>query len=243
MEKREKNNVWLIAYIHRDHIHRVEKELLEYGYKDIEAYIPTVKLLQKKFKGHNVFEFVPLLFNYGFFRIPYQKACDPDFLIKLKTRITCIYGWVKDIAKVQINIKEDELDYIKALPGAAIATDKEILNLQKTSKNLSIFTAEDLKRIKVGDMIVLQGYPFENVPAEIIEIDFKKAKVKVKMDIATMFKEVEVSFENVFYTIYKDYSEEGKEKSTEEIDHRAGYGLTDNLLFTDFNYIEETENE
>lgn len=243
MEKKGKNNyVWLVAYIHRDHIHRAEIELEQYGYEEeVEVYIPTVKMLQKKFKGKNVFEFVPLLFNYGFFKVPYKKACDPDFLIKLRSRITCIYGWVKDTTKLNetANLRRDNSDPVNALPGAAMATDKEISQMMKTSKSLGIFTADDLKRIKIGDSIILQGYPFDSMHAEVTHIDYKKGEVKVKLDMAELIREVTVSFENVFYTVYKDFNEEGKEKSTDEMDHKAGYGLTDNLLFNDIISMED----
>ena len=40
----EDRTVWAIAYINRDFIDIAQKELERYGYNEIEAYIPTVRL-------------------------------------------------------------------------------------------------------------------------------------------------------------------------------------------------------
>ena len=178
--------IWVLAYINRDFIVRAETELKRYGHDDIEAYIPTVRLLKKKFKGKNVFEFVPLLFNYGFFKIPYHKAINPDFLMELRHHITCIYAWVKDPAKIHnntTNLSKDNSNFIDAIPQVAIATDKELATLLEASESMSIHCAEDLERFKPGDHLILEGYPFEGMPAEIISINPKKKEVKVKLDL------------------------------------------------------------
>lgn len=230
----ENKTVWAIAYINRDFIDIANSELERYGYNEIEAYIPTVRLLKKRFKGKNVFEFVPLLFNYGFFKMPYNKAINPDYLMELRQRITCIYAWVKDPAQLhpnKTNLKKDNSGFSDALPQAAVATDKEVARMIKATQSMSIYCSEDLKRIKPGDHLQLEGYPFEGMPAEVVKINHKRGEVIVKLDMDAIVKEVTVSFENVFYTVYKNFNEKSREESTEEIDSKAGYGLTDNLLF------------
>ena len=68
--KISKDTSWAIAYINRDFIDRVEIDLGKYKkYEAVKAYIPTVRILRKKFKGKDIFEHVHLLFNYGFFQI------------------------------------------------------------------------------------------------------------------------------------------------------------------------------
>ena len=79
--------VWVVAYISRDHIHSVESDLLERGFGSIRVYIPTVRILKKQFKNRNIYDYVPLLFNYGFFQIPYDKACNVEFLKRLREEI------------------------------------------------------------------------------------------------------------------------------------------------------------
>lgn len=223
------DKIWAIAYIKRDFIDYVEKELNDYGYDKVEAYIPTVRLLKKKFKGKNQYEFVPMLFNYGFFKIPYKDACNPDFLKELRHRISCIYGWVKDPTKV---ILEDKPIFVDgALPKAAIATDEEIARLIKASDLMSVYNKEDIDKIKPGEYIKLQGYPFDNMPAEVVRINHHKKEVIVKLLMDAIVKEVTVSFENVFYSIYKSFAEDSREISLDEIGERYGNNTVDHLVF------------
>ena len=70
------DHVWVIAYINRDYVERVESDLLKHGFGSIHVYIPTVRILKKQFKNKNIYDYIPLLFNYGFFQLPYDKACD-----------------------------------------------------------------------------------------------------------------------------------------------------------------------
>lgn len=243
--KSKKGNIWVVAYINRDHINVAEKELKRYGHDDIEAYIPTVSVLKKRFKGKNVFEFVPLLFNYGFFSIPLEKARNPDYLMTLRHHITCIYAWVKDPAKLNYDrtgLKTNNSTADDALPLCAIATDQELARLIKATDSMSIYNQDDLARLKVGDYIKLHGYPFDNMPAEILNINKSKGTVKVKLEIDGLTREVTVSFENVFYTIYKDFAEEGKEKSTDEINDRYGPNTVDYLSIRNTHYEDEEVN-
>ena len=228
------DDIWVIAYINRDYIAIANEELEQYEYNDVTAYIPTVRVLKKKFKGQNLFEFVPLLFNYGFFKLPYYKACDPDFLMELRNRITCIYAWVKDPCKTvkrDFSLKFGNEGFIDAMPKAAVATDEEVAKMVKASKSMSIYTKSDLERFKPGDFIKLEGYPFEGMPAEIVRINHRKGEVHVKLMMDEIIKEVTVSFENVFYTIYKNFNEQSKESSTDEMKERYGENSIDHISF------------
>lgn len=230
----ESKKIWVLAYINRDFINRAEIELERYGHNDIEAYIPTVRLLKKKFKGKNVFEFVPLLFNYGFFKIPYHKAINPDFLMELRHHITCIYAWVKDPAKIHLqstNLKSDNSNFTDAIPHIATATDKEVTRMIKASESMSIYNADDLKRFQPGDHLQLEGYPFDGMPAEIIKINHKKKEVVVKLNIEAIVREVTVSFENVFYTVYKNFNEQLREDSSDEMIEKYGQNAIDHITF------------
>lgn len=228
------NHVWVIAYINRTHMSIVEQELTQWEYKDVEAYIPTVKVLKKQFKGKQLFEMVPLLFNYGFFKIPYNDACNPEFLMTLRHRISCIYAWVKDpitTLSESPRLRTDNGNFTNSIPKAATATDKEITHLVKASATNGIYTQDDLKQFKTGDYIKLEGYPFEGMPAEILKINHKRGEVKVKLMMDEIVKEVTVSFENVFYTIYKDYSEKGRETSTDELKEKYGENSIDHITW------------
>src|SRR5688572_29236437 len=92
---------WLVAYIEAEYIPKVQEDLKKKkDFDEIEVYIPTVKILKKKFKGKEQFEEVPLLFNYGFFKVPRHLAVSRKFLDKMKESISCIFAWVRDPLKV-----------------------------------------------------------------------------------------------------------------------------------------------
>jgi len=245
--------VWAIAYIDRDLLKKVESDLANYDYDEVECYIPTVKLLKKKFKGKSQFEFQPLLFNYGFFKIPYELACIPDYLMTLRYRIGCIYGWVKDPSMALTTmpqLREDNttshealseaefLDDIelskmyKNLPQCALARESEINSLKRSESNLSIFCKEDIDRIKKGDYIILQVYPWEGIRAKILSISHKKKEVRVELDMDTTMRNVAVSFDNVFYTIYKNHNadKDPRESYIEDIKNRSKSGSIDRII-------------
>ena len=234
------NTVWCIAYINRDHIKIVNHELEKYNY-NVEAYIPTVKILKKRFKGKNIFEEVPLLFNYGFFKIRYDDATNPEFLLILRNRITAIYGWVKDPTKVvgaSPRLSASNSDTFTGIQVTALATDSEVAQLTNKAKNMSVFSADDISQLSVGDYIKLKGYPFENMPAEIISINTKKRQVKVSLLIESITKDVTVSFENVFYTVYQGLNENSREKSYDEANDKYGQNSIDKMLFQNIDFYE-----
>ena len=199
---------WLVAYIDASQIDRVEQDLKRYpDYKDIKAYIPTIKLLRKSFKGKNEFEDVPLLFNYGFFQVPRKFAIYENFLQGMKDNIACIFAWVKDPAKV-INTKpkirpDGKCVYTDQDIPIATATAEEVAFMVKNSGNFSIHNADDIKNLKPGDIIIMHGYPFDGIKAKIIEVDVKKEEMKVEIMIFDQLNPVKlVSFDNIFYTVY-----------------------------------------
>jgi len=231
------NNIWLIAYVNRDFIKIVEEEISRYeNLNDIEVYIPTIKLLKKKAKGKNVFEELPLLFNYGFFKLPKKKAINKDFLIEMRHRISCIYGWVKDPSTamtVKPNLNVDNKSSKYALPGNAIATDDEVVRMVSVCNEMSIYDNTDIARVDIGSYIILEGYPFEGVEAKILEIDNNKKEVKVELQIAPIFREARVSFENVFYTVYKGFENRSRERSLEDM---GDINMIDSLIFKNKGY-------
>lgn len=242
--KRNHGKVWLVAYINRSFIDKVHNELIQYDYDDIEVYIPTVKVLRKTFKGKQLFEFIPLLFNYGFFKVPYQFACSAEALMEMRNRISAIYGWVKDPAitlkDADLNLNLNNDNFPDAKPQAALASDDEVARMVKASEEVGIFSAEDLSRLKPGQYIKLEGYPFDNMPAEIIKINPKKKEVKVKLLLDTLIKEVTVSFDNVFYSIYKNYDEFENNLSSDEMNERFGENTIDNIIL-DKNFMDYGE--
>lgn len=216
---RDPEFIWAVAYINSSFISRVQHDLDKFAeYGNIEAYIPTVKILRKQFKGKNEFEYVPLLFNYGFFKIP-RKLVNAEFLGSMKDNILCIYAWVKDTT--QLIHEKPTLSLNKTQPriSVATATHDEIARLVNTKSQLSVYSQDEISSLQEGMLITLKGYPFDDMPAVVKEINHKSQKVKVDLLLESIMKEVTVAFENVFYTIYHGHYDETtfKEKSLEEI--------------------------
>jgi hypothetical protein len=208
MESNE-NRVWLVAYIVRDYIPNVQKDLTKHGFDFVKVYIPTVKLLKKQFRGKNIYEEVPLLFNYGFFSIPFYKACDQETLLAMRKKIPCIYSWVKDTMSLvarKPTLRVDNTDLFK--PDVAIIDEREIISLLQTSEYCSVFSEDSIDKLKPKDYLILKGYPYEGIPAEIVKIDKVTKQVKVKLLMESMMHEVSVTFDNVYYTVYSDYDAE-----------------------------------
>jgi len=257
MSPQKYDYVWVVAYISRDHIHRVEDDLLDRGFGSIRVYIPTVRILKKQFKNKNIYDYVPLLFNYGFFQIPYDKACNVEFLRKLREEIPAIYSWVTDPARVisrkpklrmdnkDPELEEEEVDEsgLKILkkphriPKVAIAKEEEIVELLKAAENQSVFSDGLVEQLEEGDFLTLQGYPYDGMTAEVIDLNKIKKTVKVRLLLETMITTAVVSFENIFYTVYADFDKSLKEKSLDEI-HEKGKRSLDRI-YAKISYGEE----
>ena len=204
-------NVWVVAYIDSKFLKYVEAELGKYPeYAEVEAYIPTVKILKKTFKKENIFEEVPLLFNYGFFKVPRKFAIYKNWLDNMQKNISCIYGWVRDPANVwegkpKLRIDNKSIYTTEANRiSAATATSEEISYLIKNTINLGAHSSDEINLLNAGDNIVLRGYPFEGVNATVLSINHKKQEVEVNIQIFDQMRKALVSFDNVFFTIYHD---------------------------------------
>lgn len=226
---KQKNYIWVVAYVNADLIHKIPSDLEKSNqYKYIEYVIPTVSVLKKQLKNKDHFKEVPLLFNYGFFKIPILWALNIDLLNKIKNDIGAISNWVKDKAKrpgPKKGSKEDDWRYELGERDIPIATTnfEAISKCCRIAEELSIFSSEDINNLKEGAIVHLIGYPFEGMKAQVQEINLRNKKVKVLLanmlehgendDEETFDLPVEVHFDNIFYSIYQgshheDYNQE-----------------------------------
>lgn len=193
--------VWVVAYINSDFLKICQAQLGKYKeYREVEPFIPTIKVLKKQFKNKEQFEDVPLLYHYGFFKIPRKYAVHYAFLEGLQKNISCIHGWVKDPLRG---------DMYNSVP-VGTATSEEISDLIRASINLGAHSSDDIDLIKPGDYIILKGYPWEGLECEFLGVNEKKRKVKVRMILFMENKEMEVPYDAVFFNLYrnKGYNDE-----------------------------------
>lgn len=200
--------IWLIAHVDSSKVEQLHKDIKKFPeYQlEIEAKVPTVRILKKQFKGKDIFNDVPLLFNYGFFKIPVAWAINKDILELITQRLSCITHWVKDPAKkglTQLPLRTDTHATIKRLIPYATCTDDEVERMVKVAKEESIHSSTDIENLKVGDIINLIGYPFEGMEATVRSIDKKGKQVLVEIASLGFSREVKVSFDNIFYSIYR----------------------------------------
>lgn len=207
-----KKIVWLIAYIDANHLNRVEADLKKLPqFKGVIPYIPTVKVLRKTFKGKQHFEEVPLLFNYGFFGVPRKYAVHKNYLDLLQENVNAIFSWVRDPLK-KINTKVAGLKESKIKDhhiSIATTTSSKIAEFINDSFKFSAHDSTEIDALTPGQIIILHGYPFEGIEAEIVSLNIPKKKAYVKILIFDQKKEIEVSFDNLIYTIYhnKNYDD------------------------------------
>lgn len=211
-------SIWVTAIISPKKITTVERDLLKCRLKGkhrgVKAYIPTVKLLTKQVKGKKFYETMPMLFNYAFFRVPKYYIPNYHFLESLKKDIECIINWVRDPCNIRSELHNPL--------GVALVKDYDIKNLEREENKKTFYTARDLNRIKKGDIIVLHVYPFEGLQAEVIKIVEDQQYVAVRLILGTSIQLTRISFDNVFYSVYKDvYTEDSmQEESIEDFKHR-----------------------
>lgn len=213
--------VYCICRIDRKNWKYINQDLLSRGYNDIKAYIPTVKIL-KKVKGNtNVFEEIPLLFNYGFIKMRTDKAFDRQFLLKLKKEIPGIMNWLKSLETIFPKKKKARIDNYEDFDDFSIVatvSKKEYLYYKKLSKRNTIYSSNDIVNLTVGSYVILRGYPFEGIPAKVLEVNLLLKKVNVALYPDRGSLEIQISFDNILYSIYNDYDEDNLLCSDIEVD-------------------------
>lgn len=221
--------VWAVAYINRNFIPTIDRDLKKFGLINIRAYVPTVRVLRKQFKNKQHFEEVPLLFNYGFFRMPYEDGCNKDFLMRLKAMVGGIYNWL-----YTPDFSEEVDGHILARLMVETVKIKDIARLKRASLLNSIYSSDDLNHINKGDYIVLHGYPFDGIPAEILSVNAKREDVRVRLILgeSNLFQETTVAFSNIFYSIYANFDEPLLTDNTlEGISDRSKTGGVDKIMY------------
>ncbi len=200
----------------------------------MKAIVPTISVLKKSRKGNNEYEDVPLLFNYGFIKMKSEKAFDRYYLNKLKKDIPGIMSFMKSLdyrpkrKRLRVDNAEDFDDYSVV----ATITKEEVKKYRRMSRANKIFSVSDITRVAIGDYVVLRGYPFEGIPAVILESNLTTKMMLVKlypeMDGSL---EIEVPMENVLYSVYHESDEYKMYSADYEVDlSQIPDGSTEEIL-------------
>ena len=200
----------------------------------MKAIVPTISVLKKSRKGKNEYEDVPLLFNYGFIKMKPEKAFDRYYLNKLKKDIPGILSFMKSLdyrpkrKRLRVDNAEDFDDYSVV----ATISKEEVKKYRRMSRANKIFSVSDITRVAIGDYVVLRGYPFEGIPAVILESNLTTKMMLVKlypeMDGSL---EIEVPMENVLYSVYHESDEYKMYSADYEVDlSQIPDGSTEEIL-------------
>ena len=95
--KRRTHYSYCIFYLDNKYYKDINKHLRDYGYHKIRAIVPTVKFIKRiSSRGSDIYQEEPILFNYGFMKLPTSIAFNRVLLNKMRKEIPGIKGWLKD---------------------------------------------------------------------------------------------------------------------------------------------------
>lgn len=214
-------NVYCIFYIERKFYRTINDELKAKGYKGIRAIVPEIKILKKAIKGKTYYEEVPVLFNYGFMRMPVELAYSRTFLRKLRKDITGIRTWLKSTQTMFPKKKRRRIDNAEDWDDfsmVATCPRSEVKRFRKISRANKKYSLEEITKLKEGDYVVLNIYPYEGVDATIKKVNRKEKTVTLNLypNMGTM--EVTIPLDHVLYSIYHNYDPESLFVNPLEVD-------------------------
>lgn len=202
--------VYAICRVDIEYFQNINQDLKKRGYKNMRAIVPTVELLKRVKNGKKVYEYVPLLFNYGFVRMFNHVAFDRIKLDKIRRDIPGIHSWVKTTQtlhpKRQMKRTDNRLDY-DDFSMVATVPKSEIIRLKSITKQK--YTHTNLPDVKIGDIVTLKGYPYDGMDATILNINLRSNTARVELfpgNVSLMI--IDVPLDTVLYSIYQNYNED-----------------------------------
>lgn len=208
MKLKRKKYTYCIFYLEKKKWRNISEQLIKEGYTNIKVLVPTVNILKKTIKGKMIFEEQPILFNYGFIKMPTECAFSRPFLNRMKKRIPGIHSWLKNTytlhprkKKIRIDNSEDFDDFSMV----ATCPRKEVKRFLRLSKENKRYSLDDLVSIKIGDYVQLKGYPYEGQGGVIKDVNYKDRFVKVEIQLLSGYMILTLPFDNVLYSVYMNY--------------------------------------
>jgi len=185
-----------------DDEHEDLRRFSDWGYNGIYYHIPKVSVLKRVVnKGH---EFVqkPLLFNYGFLEMPIEYMRNPGILSELRVISRLIQGYFRkseeDLNLEMENAEKDGLARYQPVLIKSI-TAEELQRLVEIAMEINVY--DTVQELSPGSYIVLKGYPFEGLGAEVIE---KSSGGNIKVRLIESGMIVRLQPDNIFYSPYNE---------------------------------------
>ena len=201
---------YCIFYLEDKYSQTLNQELKKRGYDDVTAIVPMVTVMKgSTSRGKIIYKKEPILFNYGFLKIPTVKALDRDYLRTMAKMVPGIKGFLKDTITLHTRKKKrarvENIDIWDDFSLVATCSRKQVRRYLKIQEENKRFSVSDLTSIKPGDYVNLKGYPYEGVDATVLEVDHNNKKVKLLIYPQHGKLEVWLPFDNVLYSVYNNY--------------------------------------
>lgn len=198
---------YCICYIERKYYKNINKDIKRRGFKHIRAIIPEVQIIKKARKNKTFYEEVPVLFNYGFIKMPVENAYSRPFLNKLKKAIPGIRHWLKSVDSMfpkkirkRIDNGEDFDDFSKV----ATCTREEVNRFKKIAHDNQKYTLEEKLRVEEGMYITLDVYPYRGTQARVIKLNHAEDTATLELYPRMGKFIVTIPLDHVYYSAYRD---------------------------------------
>lgn len=201
---------YCVFYLEEKYYKDINNDLKDNGYKHVRAIIPTIKFIDhQSSRGRYVDTEVPLLFNYGFMRVPTDRVFDRQYMAKMKKRIPGIRGWLKNTETLHRGrgkrLRVDNLDIFDDFSQVAIVQRSEVRRFLDITKENSRLKFEDITTLHINDYITLRHYPYIGVDAIVKEVDWDNQRVRLLTYPETYKILSWLPMELVIYSVYEDF--------------------------------------
>lgn len=201
---------YCVFYLEEKYYKDINKDLKDSGYNNVKAIVPTIKYIDhQSSRGRYIDTEVPILFNYGFMRVPTDKVFDRQFMNKLKKSIPGIRAWLKNTETLHRNrgkrSRVDNLDIFDDFSQIARVSKREVKRFLDISKENARLKFEDITTLHLGDFITLRHYPYIGVDAIVKDIDWDRQRVKL-LTYPQSYKILSwLPMELAIYSVYEDF--------------------------------------
>lgn len=209
MKRARKKFVYCIFYLEKKYYQNTQEQLQQAGFHRLKAIIPMVKILKKTIKGKMQFVEEPVLFNYGFIKMPSEFAYDRQFLNKVKKSVPGIHHWLKDTSTLHPKKKRRRIDNAEDWDDFSLVATcprKDVRRFLKISRENQQYNLDDFVRVTPGTFVQLKGYPYEGMSAKVKKVDHNTRTIE--LDMVTLMGGsliLTLPFDNVIYSVYMDY--------------------------------------
>lgn len=203
--------VYCICRINKKYWTTINKDLKKHHFNNLQAIVPIVKVIRKNKLGKEILVEIPMLFSYGFVKMPINLAYDRPFLNKVRKAIPGIQSWVRSTSPMfakRVMKRIDNAEDFDDFSQLAIIPKDEMDRLLEMAKKNPIFSKEDMVNLNIGDTITIKSYPFKGALAEVLEVNLSQRRVKVNIYPDSNFSmTASLPFDNVLYSVYDEYDD------------------------------------